>query len=140
LNLKDKRMKKITFIIATIVMAIACNNDPRTKLATTGTYGTAFDTANAMSVVDIDGILNIQNNIGLKATGTVAEYCKGEGCWLTLKNENGENVFVEVKDKAFVLPHNIEGKTAIVNGVASRDTSEEGKIQLTIVAEGITLQ
>lgn len=133
-------MKKILVILALVTSIIGCNTDPRTKLEPTGTYGTAFDTTNPMTVADVTEILNMQNNIGLKATGTVAEYCKGEGCWLTLKNENGENVFVEVKDKAFVLPHNIEGKTAIVNGIASRDTSEEGKVQMTIVADGITLQ
>ncbi len=133
-------MKKLILILALVTGIIGCNTDPRTKLEPTGTYGTAFDTSNPMTVADLTEILNMQNNIALKATGTVAEYCKGEGCWLTLKNDNGENVFVEVKDKAFVLPHNIEGKTAIVNGVASRDTSEEGKVQMTILADGITLQ
>jgi uncharacterized lipoprotein NlpE involved in copper resistance len=133
-------MKKILLITAVILSVVACNNDPRVKLPQTGNFGTAFDTANAMNIADVETILNMTNHIGLKATGTVAQYCKGEGCWLTLKNENGEAVWVEVKDKAFVLPYNIDGKTAFVNGTASFDTTEDGKERIKIVADGIVLQ
>jgi len=38
------------------------------------------------------------------------------------------------------LPFNIEGKTAIVNGVASRDTTAEGNPSILIEADGIVLQ
>lgn len=133
-------MKKL-FVLATLaIVMVACNTDPRTKLPQTGSFGIAFDTTNSTHVEDIEPILAIGNNIGLKATGTVAQYCKGEGCWLTLKNSAGEEVLVEVKDKAFVLPFNIEGKTAFINGVASTDTTEDGSPRVHIEADGIVLQ
>jgi hypothetical protein len=133
-------MKKLVLIVTVVIGMLACNNDPRTKLSQSGNFGEAFDTSNAMVIGDMDVLLNMSSSLGLKATGTVAQYCKGEGCWLTLKNENGENVLVEVKDKAFVLPYNIDGKTAIVNGVASRETTEEGTERIKIVADGIFIQ
>jgi hypothetical protein len=133
-------MKKILALITITICVVACNTDPRTKLPQTGNFGITFDTSNAIQVEEIDGLLAIGNNIGLKATGTIAQYCKGEGCWMTLKNTKGEEVLVEVKDKAFVLPFNIEGKTAIVNGVASTDTTEEGNSRIVIEADGIVLQ
>ncbi len=132
-------MKKLTFIIATIVMAIACNNDPRLKIPQTGTFGTAFTADTTLTVAQVTEALLVGNNIPVKVTGTISAYCKGEGCWLTLKNDDGEDLFVDVKDKAFVLPHNIENKTAIANGIAVRDTTD-GKVQFSIVADGIIIQ
>jgi photosystem II stability/assembly factor-like uncharacterized protein len=132
-------MKKIFLIAMLAVAIVACDNNPRTKLAPTGTFGVAFNTDSALTIAQVNEALVNQTSLPVKVKGTVAEYCKGEGCWLTLKNENGEDVFVEVKDKAFVLPHNIEGKTAIANGVASVDTTD-GVVQLNIVADGIVLQ
>jgi hypothetical protein len=135
-------MKNTLFILLVVTAMIACNTDPRNKLKPTGTYGVAFDTTNPLSVGDVDAIINSDYKIALKAKGTVAEYCKGEGCWLTLKNEvgGGSPILVEVKDKAFVLPHNIEGKTVIVNGLAATDTLEDGTFSIKIVADGITFQ
>ena len=133
-------MKKLLVLAAIAIVMVACNNDPRTQLAPTGNFGVAFDTTNSIQVEEIESLLAIGNNIGLKATGTVSQYCKGEGCWLTLKNSAGEELLVAVKDKAFVLPFNIEGKTAIVNGVASTDTTEEGNPRILIEADGIVLQ
>jgi hypothetical protein len=133
-------MKKLLLIVTIAIGIVGCNNDPRTKLEQTGTFGIAFDTANAMTVENIEELLSVTDNLGLKASGTVKQYCKGEGCWLTLKNTQGEEVLVEVKDKAFVLPYNIDGKTAFINGVAMKDTTDEGKPQIHIVADGIVLQ
>jgi hypothetical protein len=135
-----QHMKKLILIFTVVIGVIGCNNDPRTKLPQTGTFGITFDTTNAIMVEDIEGLLAIGNNIGLKATGTISQYCKGEGCWLTLKNNQGEEVLVNVKDKSFVLPYNIEGKTAIVNGVASKDTTAEGAPSISIEADGIMLK
>ena len=134
-----QHMKKFIFIIAAIVVTIACNTDPRLKLPQTGTFGTAFTADTTVTVAQVTEALLVGNNIPVKVTGTISQYCKGEGCWLTLKNDNGEDLFVEVKDKAFVLPHNIEHKTAVANGMAVRDTVE-GKVQFSIVAVGIIIQ
>jgi uncharacterized protein YdeI (BOF family) len=132
-------MKKLFFILLCGLMIAACNNDPRLKMPQTGTFGTAFTPGQTVSVQDVSTALDTANNIPVQVSGTVTQYCKGEGCWLTLKNDNGEDLFVEVKDKAFVLPHNLENKTAIANGVARKDTVE-GKLQLSVEATGIVIQ
>lgn len=132
-------MKHLACILIAAITLISCNNDPRSKLPQTGTFGTAFTADSVITVAQVTEALNIANNIPVKVTGTISQYCKGEGCWLTLKNPDGDDLFVEVKDKAFVLPHNIENKTAVANGIAKKDTVE-GKIQLSIVADGIIIQ
>jgi hypothetical protein len=133
-------MKNIAFILLTAIALTACtNSDPRLKMPQTGTFGTSFSEDSMVTVEQVIIALNTGNNIPVKVSGTIQEYCKGEGCWLTLKNPDGEALFVEVKDKAFVLPHNIENKTASVMGVAQKDTNG-GKVEVKIVAEGIRIQ
>lgn len=129
-------MKTKLLVLLLIVTVIACNTDPRSKIATTGNFGITFDTTQAIAVSAVPELLHIQNNLSIKVIGTVDAYCKGEGCWLTLQNPNGESILVEVKDKAFVLPTEINGKTAIVNGIASEDSIQA----ISIIADGIVLR
>jgi hypothetical protein len=126
----------IGFVLFTI---IGCNNDPRMKLPQTGPYGKTFVESNLVSVGQVTNALDTTNNLAVVVSGTVSEYCKGEGCWLTLKNDDGEDLFVNIKDKAFVLPYNIEGKAVVVNGVAIKDTTNE-KTELSIEADGVVLK
>ena len=40
--------------------------------------------------------MNAEKEFNATVTGLISEYCKGEGCWLTLENQGGEPLFVEV--------------------------------------------
>jgi hypothetical protein len=132
-------MKNIAFILITALALAGCNNDPRLKMPQEGTFGKTFNTESAVTVEEVVTALDTSNNIPVQVTGTVSQYCKGEGCWLTLKNNDGEDLYVEVKDKAYVLPHNIENKKATAMGVAVKD-SVDGKVEVKIVAEGIVIE
>jgi uncharacterized protein YdeI (BOF family) len=132
-------MQKTLYSFIVVLVLFSCNNDPRLKLPQTGNYGVTFTADSVLSVKQVAEALIIGDDIPVTVSGTVTQYCKGEGCWLTLKNDDGEDLFIDVKDKAFVLPYNIENKTAIAHGVAKRDTVE-GKIQLSVVADGILIK
>jgi len=132
-------MKTTNILFVTILVFAACNNNPRMKIPQTGNFGNAFTESNPLNVEQLATSLDSNNTFQTQVLGTVSSYCKGEGCWLVLKNNDGEDLFVNVKDKAFVLPYNIEGKTAIVTGIAIKDSSA-GKIELSIEAEGIIIK
>lgn len=132
-------MKNILWSCCLLLILGSCNNDPRLKIPQTGSFGVAFTADSNVTVKQVAEALMAGNEIPVTVSGTISQYCKGEGCWLTLKNDDGEDLFVDVKDKAFVLPHNIENKTAIAHGIAKRDTLE-GKIQLSVVADGILIK
>ena len=51
-----------------------------------------------------------------------------------------EKLFVEVENKAFVLPHNITGKVAVVTGKVSKTTNDAGKTEPMITASGILIK
>jgi hypothetical protein len=126
-------------IAVTLLSIIGCNNDPRMKLPQTGAYGKTFTESNIKTVGEVVNNIDSVNNTNIQLRGTISQYCTGEGCWLTLKNTDGDDIFVNVKDKAFVLPYNIEGKTAIVNGIANKDTTPQNT-KLSIEAVGIVIR
>jgi hypothetical protein len=131
-------MKKILFAL-TLAAIVACNTDPRTKLPQTGNFGVAIKDDSAKTVNDVLTALQTNTNFPVKVTGVIAEYCKGEGCWLTLENKSGEALLVEVENKAFVLPRNISGKIAVAEGMAVKEKTD-GKTEVKIVAKGILIK
>ena len=131
-------MKNLLFILS-IITIISCNNDPRAKLPKTGNFGTTVSSDSAKTVSDVMMQFQLADNFPVKVTGTIAEYCKGEGCWLTLENKGGEALFVEVENKAFILPKDISGKVAIVDGKAVKET-HDGKTEMKISATGILIK
>ena len=132
-------MKRLIYVTL-IVILISCNNDPRNNLAATGNFGTQVNEAEAITVNDALTKLNAEKEFNATVTGLISEYCKGEGCWLTLENQGGEPLFVEVENKAFVLPHHINGKVAVVSGKVLQTTNDAGKTEPMIKASGILIK
>lgn len=131
-------MKKLIYLLV-FAAALSCNNDPRAKLPQTGNFGTAVNEDSVKTVNDVITALQSTDKFEVKVTGIIAEYCKGEGCWLSLENKGGEALFVEVENKAFVLPRNISGKIAVVDGTAVKEKTD-GKTEIKIVAKGILIK
>lgn len=97
-------------------LLFSCNSDPRAKLPATGSFGKEFtpseSVADANSLVLSDSSANQIQEI----QGEIVSYCKGEGCWITLKYQDSLKLRVNTKDKSFILPRNLEGKMAVAKG------------------------
>ncbi len=52
--------------------------------------------------------------------GVVTSVCQAKGCWMTLRDDDGSEIFVRFKDGAFALPHGVAGRTAVIHGSAER--------------------
>ena len=131
-------MKAFTYLFILASLVLACNNDPRSKLETTGNFGQTVTEESTMSVSDAMATPDSMLNKPVKVQGTISNYCKGEGCWLELKNENGKDLFVEIENKAFVLPYKIDNKTAIVSGNLVRNSDDS--TTYSVVANGVLIK
>lgn len=135
-------MKTIyTYIFSILILCFiqSCSFDPRAQLPQTGAFGKPFTEEAALSV---EAILSAPDSITkqqLQVSGIIDNYCKGEGCWLTLKNANGEALHTEIEYKAFQLPRNIDGKTAVVQGYLVKD-SLKGRQETRFVTNGIIIK
>lgn len=133
-------MNRLLLLISIAILLVACDNDPRNKLPKTGNFGNQVSETNVMTTEQLLDMMTMSAEMKATVGGTIDEYCKSEGCWLTLKNDKGEPLFVEVENKAFILPHDISGKQAVISGTAIVDTTEEGKIEVMMLADGILIK
>lgn len=93
--------------------------------------------------------------------GLIASVCQKKGCWMTMKNPNGEDLHVSF-DYVFLVPKNADGRRAIIQGTLKNDTTSveflkhlaedagksqseidkitEPKISKTFLAKGVTIK
>ena len=64
-----------------------------------------------------------------KIAGEVTEVCTKKGCFMKLKQANGEDVMVRFKDYAYFMPQNIVGKNVVVEGMAKVNETSVAKLQ-----------
>lgn len=127
-------------LLLAVLLVMACNNDPRKKLPSTGLFGNAIQENKALTVQEAMPMFSTSSSVDITVTGTIQEYCTGEGCWLTLANPGGAPLFVEIENHAFVLPYHISGKTAIVSGKTSTTKTPQGGTEPMISATGILIK
>lgn len=107
-------------------------------------FGKKISADGAITMAELDAQLKDKEKVEAKVTGKVSAICKAMGCWMKMEREGGEAMMVKMKDHKFYLPKDCEGKTAIIEGVASHKTTsvemlkhyaeDEGKSQAEIDA------
>ena len=78
-----------------------------------------------ISSTDLQQLSNIDFNntsVQTKLKGEIISTCPKKGCWIEMKIDD-KDVFVKFKDYGFFVPKSgMEGKKAIIQGLASIDT------------------
>ena len=103
-----------------LLLAFACSA-PTEKF--TG-HGDEITPGDAMTAVEFLNQVDIAEST-FKVRGTIEEVCQMKGCWMTLKNESGENVRVTFKDYGFFVPKDVSGKDVIIEGLAKKEVLDE---------------
>ena len=83
----------------------------------------------AKPVTELKAMLGDKKELKVKLTGDVEAVCQKKGCWMNLKNANGEKLRVTFKDYKFFVPKDCAGKTAVVEGVASVEETSVAELQ-----------
>jgi hypothetical protein len=118
-------MRTIYLFVAIAVMT-ACQS-------TTKNLGSNFAVKNPISVdAAVQQIKSNPTVENLQIEGKVEKSCMSEGCWFTLKDASGQEVLLDVKDKAFRVPVNSPGKTVIVLADAAQDTTTEQQFVIAV--------
>lgn len=112
-------MKKSSALLFAALISLSVN--AQTK------YGKSFDSKKAIDVPAFTTKMKRTDKIDeVVVKGKITQVCQAAGCWVKLKNGNGEDVFVKFReDKGhheLTVPKDITGRTAIVFGKASRKT------------------
>lgn len=86
-------------------------------------YGKEFAKDKAYSASELSQRMGDKNEVlNVVLVGEITEVCQAEGCWMKVKNEEGTDIFVKFVDHAFLIPKDLAGRKAYVNGTAVRKT------------------
>lgn len=121
-------MKALTLWIAAMFLtALTFAQQNTIKPAAAGvTYGKAITKDKAITLASLNQELKKDTVYTGKVTGEVTEVCTKKGCFMKLKQANGEDIMVRFKDYAYFMPQNIVGKKVVIEGVAKvSETSVE---------------
>ena len=115
-------MKKI-FLLAALTLALGAGAQEKEKVqAAKGViYGAVKEGKDAVAPDELKDKL-VDNQFDGLVKAKVGEVCQAEGCWMKLKNPEGQDIFVKFKDHAFLIPKDLAGHSAVVYGTAIRKT------------------
>lgn len=121
-------MKKILYSILFICILTACES-------TTKNFGQQFTVKNPLSVDEVLTQMKQQMTLkDIQIVGKIEKSCMSEGCWFTIKDAEGTQVLLDVKDKKFKVPTNSPGKNVViitdVERTADKDTLEKLSFQV----------
>jgi len=113
-------MKALAILAATLLTASLTYAQQSTiKPAAAGiTYGKTVTKDKAITLASLNKELSKDSVYTGKITGEVVEVCKKKGCFMKLKQANGEDIMVRFTDYAYFMPQNIVGKKVVVEGEA----------------------
>lgn len=112
-------MKRLFILLVSAGLLAGTNNYVHAQEGTK--YGQEFSSQKAMTVQGLYKAMEKKDKItNVVVEGEVTEVCQAMGCWVKLKNDNGDDVFVKFKDHEFTVPKDIAGKYAYVSGTAMR--------------------
>lgn len=107
----------------------------------TGFYGNRI--SSEADYVRMDNLHQVVEEAGgsikVRVAGEVEAACMKKGCWMTLKTgKEDQTMRVRFQDYGFFVPKDCSGKTAIVEGIASYDTTSIADLRHYAVDGGMS--
>ncbi|QNR23384.1 DUF4920 domain-containing protein [Croceimicrobium hydrocarbonivorans] len=133
-------MKKFAFFLSAVALLSACKNttnegDSETSASSDSTaveasteaienhyYGDTINEDDAVDVSQLLAMMNGNDSIDVKLSGTVNSSCQKKGCWMKMDMGDGKELRVSFRDYSFFVPKNLNGEHAVVQGTAYVDT------------------
>jgi hypothetical protein len=111
---------------ALFIFSCSTTTEPKEQVAQVDLNDYFGDTINADGAMPVTEFLNKikdVDSIEIKLEAKITEVCQKKGCWMDLDLENGETMTVRFKDYGFFVPKDADGRIAIIEGWAKKDTT-----------------
>ncbi len=123
-------MNKFVLFVSTMALTLACNTAAHELSAQEGSddakiksYGEAIKADGAISTEQLMKEMGEKEEFATKFEGEIITSCAMKGCWMDVKLPNDEVMKVRFKDYGFFVPtKGLEGKRAVLQGTATRET------------------
>lgn len=102
-------------------------------------YGDEFDASTPISIADFTTSMQEKESMeGLVIEANISEVCQEEGCWMRVKNEGGDDIFVTFNDHQFVIPKDLMNNRVIIYGTGMKKTVSVADLQHYAADAGAT--
>jgi hypothetical protein len=135
-------MKKVLVMAATALALVSCggsateqkSNADSTQAAAVDTagmtfYGEKITPDSAISIGELAALMGDKTELNCKVSGEIEAVCQKKGCWMDIKNPNGESIRITFKDYGFFMPKDASGKKAIMQGIAKVEETSVADLQ-----------
>ncbi|MGB0868699.1 MAG: DUF4920 domain-containing protein [Flavobacteriales bacterium] len=167
-------MLKYIIVASTAILALSCSSEqskPKAELKTFNekmtkeVYRLYGENITANPIYSMESFNDVSDpkvaSQELAFEGLISSVCKKKGCWMAMKNPNGEDLHVSF-DYVFLVPKNADGRRAVIQGTLRNDTTSvdylkhlaedagkpqseidkitEPKISKTFLAQGVNIK
>lgn len=109
------------FPVINEVHDVHSHNDHEGREIVTGTFGEKINEEGAISGNELLKMLEKAKSVDTKLTATINSVCQMKGCWMTVDLGDGQQMRVTFKDYGFFVPKGAGGRTAVIQGTASKE-------------------
>lgn len=102
-----------------------------------GNYGALTNSSGVETVEVMYTTLQNTGSYNGKVIGEIKEVCQSKGCWMTMELPDGNKMRITFKDYGFFVPKRAVGYTAIIDGMASRTTTDVETLRHFAEDEGL---
>lgn len=114
----NRTLSSLTIAAALLLAPAAQAQDKTVK-----SYGAEITADGAMSAADFTNAMSTTDSMAVKLNCEVITSCTKKGCWMTVQLPDGNDMMVRFKDYGFFVPtHGLEGKQAVIQGYATKET------------------
>lgn len=119
-------MRNFISVLCVTALYVACQmKNPQ--------LGDAFKVQQPITVNEVINKMeadSLLNNIQIE--GKIDKSCMSEGCWFIIKDAANNEILFDVKDKAFRVPTNAAGRTAIILADVKKNPDSEQQMDIAV--------
>lgn len=129
-------MNKIVLFSLTAMIVVACTTtlelraQDKAEQGTMKSFGDKITPEGAISTEELLTAMTRTDSLAVKVECEVITSCTKKGCWMDVMLKDGEVMKVRFKDYGFFVPTSgLEGKHAIMEGYAKKETTDVATLQ-----------
>lgn len=120
-------MMKNIMMLFSVMIIFSCSETIENKSTVAKVYGNNLSNEPVKTFKEVTKMLRIIPKNHVKVSGIISGFEKGKGFWLVSFKKSINPIFISVDENSINLPDHINGKTAIVEGLAVKVVTTELK-------------
>ncbi len=108
----------------------ASNQEVKSEVENPAKYfGAKISREGAVPANTLIALMGNQDSLNVKIRGEITEVCQKKGCWMMMDLGANEEMRVTFKNYGFFVPKDMDGESAVVEGVVKKEITDVATLQ-----------